>query len=98
FNEETLKKFYISDCNSPEKPMYKRAFCLVLDDAGENVIGVSGRTMLKQCELCGCFHNGHGGCSIDNPNIKSYPKWLHYNFSRKNTLYNIWNAKQKIRK
>ena len=96
FKQETLKKFMVGDCNDPTKPMYMRSYCPILDDNGEYIIGVSGRTWHKECPKCFGFHRQGAGCPEDNHKIRSVPKWLHYGFQRSNTLYNYWNAKSEI--
>lgn len=98
FTTETLRRFYVSDCHSVGKPMYNRAFTPVLDDNGLYVIGVTGRTLLSQCRICGQYHQVGFPCPTDSPKTKSYPKWYHYGFSATSTLYNIWYAHRYISK
>jgi len=98
FTVETLKRFYVSDCHSVGKPMYYRAFTPVLDDTGQYMIGVTGRTLLSQCHVCGQYHQIGFPCPTDSAKTRSYPKWYHYGFSASSTLYNIWDAKRYIAK
>lgn len=96
FSKETIRKFHISDCHKTNKIMSNRAYCLILDDEGRNMVGVSGRIMSKPCSICEEYHNINKACPIDDQNTCSYPKWVHYGFSRRTTLYNLWNASKAI--
>lgn len=98
FTNETIKKFHIGYCSDRDKPMYKRSFALVLDISGETVIGVTGRTHLECCSMCGTYHVQGYGCPDDNPKTVRIPKWKHYGFLTSTNLYNLWNAKDLIQK
>lgn len=88
FKKETILKYHLGDCHTFGRKMYNRAFVPVLSDDGKYIIGVSGRTFLDQCPVCLEYHAGKI-CNIDDPKVGVYPKWLHYGFSRSNTLYNL---------
>lgn len=98
FTEKTLKKFMIGECYDRTKPMCNRAFAPILDDEGNMVVGASGRILLPSCEICGKYHVEGRGCPDDNPDVKSYPKWLHYGFSSAAVLGNFSNARDAIRR
>lgn len=97
FSEGTLRKYNVGYCDNPRKPMYLRSYAPVLDERGKLVIGVTGRIIYEKCELCGAHHEiSNKGCPVDNPNVKSYPKWFHYGFNTGNTLYNSWFANKYV--
>lgn len=93
FKYETLKKFCISYCDDPQKPLYKRSCVPILSDDGLTVVGVSGRTIYEKCDLCGLYHKDGNGCPQDNSNVKSVVKWMHYGFCSSRVIYNCWNIK-----
>lgn len=88
---EIIRKYHISYCDNPAKPMYNRAFFPVLDENGEYVMGWSGRIVFEQCQQCKHYHHPQDGC--DNC-WTTKAKWFHSsNFKSSNTLYNLWHAK-----
>jgi hypothetical protein len=97
FSREVLKKYNVSFCDNPKKPMYMRNYMPVLNDTGETVVGVTGRTIYDECNICGSFHRQGKGCPQDNPQVKFYPKWLHFGFKKSNILYNSWFANKHIK-
>lgn len=97
FAKDIIKKFYIGECYDKRKPMYNRAFGLILDDNGQNIVGVSGRTLFDKCEICSYYHETNYGCPTDNLNVRVHAKWKHYGFNSGSTLYNINNAHSFIR-
>jgi DNA primase len=98
FSKEIIRKYNIGYCDDPNKPMYKRAYAPVLNDSGDMVVGVTGRTIHPECEYCGQFHIQGFGCPNENHKIKGYPKWKHYGFQKNNVFYNINFAEESIRK
>lgn len=96
FKDETIDKFKIGYCSDPYKPMYQRSFCLILDDDATKVVGVTGRSIFDQCQLCFYFHDPNNGCPSDGNEDVLYSKWKHYGFNPDLTMYNVWNAKTKI--
>lgn len=97
FSHQVLKKYNVGYCDDPNKPMYCRSYAPVLNDSGSEVVGVTGRTIYEECQYCGGFHKMGKGCPKDNPTVKSYPKWLHYNFKKNEVFYNINFAERYIR-
>ena len=96
FTQETLEKFLVFDCHNKNKPMHYRACAPVLSDDGKCLIGVTGRTLLTECHICGKYHNTNLPCPSNKTNTQSYPKWQHYGFKSGRVLYNLWNANHYI--
>lgn len=48
FSKEILQKFYVGDCLNPQKPMFNRAVCPILDEEGKNVLGCAGRRIIDK--------------------------------------------------
>ncbi len=96
FSESTLRKYNVGFCDSIDKPMYMRSYTPVLDETGDMVLGVTGRTVYEKCEFCPEFHKQGQGCPKDNPAIKGCPKWLHYGFKKNYVFYNYCFAKKSI--
>jgi hypothetical protein len=97
FSESVLRKYNVGFCSTSGKPMYLRSYAPVLDETGETVIGVTGRTIHEKCEYCPDFHPKGQGCPKDNPKVRSYPKWLHYGFRKNFTFYNYSFAQSSIK-
>lgn len=95
---DIVKKFYLGDCYTKGKPMYNRAFAPILDYDQKMIIGITGRTIIPKCDVCGLHHLSNMGCPSDNKKVIPIPKWKHYGFSASANLYNIWNAKEHINK
>lgn len=98
FSKEVLDKYYVGFCDNPNKPMYLRSYSLVLDDAAKNVVGITGRTQLNECEICGLYHEQGRGCPADNIKVRRHSKWFHYKFLTSQSLYGSWYAKEYIQK
>lgn len=98
FSKETLRKYNVGYCDDPQKPMYKRSYAPVLNDSGDMVVGVTGRTIHPECSYCGQFHIQGYGCPNENLKIKGYPKWKHYGFQKNSVFYNMNFAEEYIRK
>ncbi len=95
--DSTIDKFHIGFCDDMAKPMAMRAFAPVLDDGGEMIIGVTGRTIFEKCDLCQLYHSAENGCPSDGLNTNSYSKWKHFGFRSGSILYNFSNAKKYIK-
>jgi hypothetical protein len=99
FKPEILKKYNVGYCDDSRKPMYLRSFAPVLNEAGDTMIGVTGRIKFEKCDICGDFHEqSRNGCPQDNPSVRAYPKWIHYGFNSNAVLYNSWFATEHIKK
>lgn len=48
FSRDILQKFYVGDCLNPQKPMFNRAVCPILDEEGQNVLGCAGRRIIDK--------------------------------------------------
>lgn len=96
--EAIINKYYISSCNKNNKLFFDRSFFPILDESGKYVVGWSGRSIWKECELCELYHNSTIECP---PKEKSlfYSKWLHSKGLKKELyLYNYNFAKYNISK
>lgn len=89
FDADILKQYEVGDCFDKSTKMYGRAVFPIYNHEKSAIIGYTGRSINDQCNKCQQYHPPGDYC---NP----YPKWKHLNFSRKNTLFNIWFAKEKI--
>lgn len=96
FTEATMQKFFIGECHDFGKPMSNRAYSLIISEDGKECLGVTGRTLFGLCNQCEYFHNPNSQCPLDNPEVITESKWLHYGFVKNNILYNINNAKKSI--
>lgn len=95
---ETLAKFNVGYCTDPKKPMFRRSYALVLDEKGQDVVGVTGRIDIrKPCELCGAYHDKNILCYEDGGPLP-FPKWKHFGFESGKVLYNSWNAAESVSK
>jgi len=74
-SDELIDKYLLNDCLDKTKPMYNRACVPVIDESGKNIIGVTGRIMVKKCEYCDQFHEDFIGC---NERKTLLPKWKHF--------------------
>ena len=91
FSAEILKKYEVGLCMSSKKPMYARSTVPIYDTNGNNIIGITGRSIYDKCAMCSSYHNPKGQCYY-------VPKWRHSkNFCRDKVLYNLHNAKPYIR-
>lgn len=97
FTDKTLDKFHAGVCKDRGRAMYMRAFAPVLDDNGDYIIGVTGRTLFDRCKLCRKYHRKEDGCPSDG-NRYYHSKWKHWGFNAETTLYNVCNAKDEVLK
>ncbi|MFA5669983.1 MAG: toprim domain-containing protein [Balneolaceae bacterium] len=94
FSDRTIEKFNIGFCNTPNKPLYMRAFAPIIDETGEFVIGYTGRSIYPKCSKCSCYHNPEYDCPPERKR-RYYPKWKHVG-STMDAVYNIDKAKNFI--
>lgn len=95
--EDTLVRYYVGDCDSKGKEMYKRAVVPILNDSGTHMIGCSGRSIYEKCQDCECYHDPDNQCPSDDYRWM-YSKWRHNKgFRAERHLYNHWSAQKYIR-
>lgn len=89
FSEEILQRYSVGDCLKYGQ-FYKRAIIPLLKD--NSVVGVSSRSILKECPQCSFHHEGD--CPPkEHRHYPSYQRWAHKGFSRSKILYNMENYK-----
>ena len=93
--QTTIEHFLITEKARPYGPMSNRVYAPIISESGDFILGVTGRTVLDECKICKCFHEGTI-CPIDVPTVKRIPKWRHYGFKSGSTLYNIHDASEHI--
>lgn len=100
FNSIVLDQYSAGESNSidPNNPMFKRTVIPIMDKDGRVVVGATGRSILDQCEKCKVWHEGI--CpDLQYRSSARYAKWRHTeNFDAENHLFNIWNAKEFVKK
>lgn len=85
FSEKILSEYLIADSNQ-YGPLYKRAIIPLIK--GRNIVGISSRSMLSECPLCKCHHEGQ--CPDEkNRHYPSYVRWAHRGFKKSKILYNL---------
>lgn len=92
FTPEILTKFDVGDCQDPTKEFYRRAVVPIYDESGQFFLGATGRSTLRECPTCFRFHEG--SCTSL---IAPAGKW-HNSFNSSESLFNIWNAGEAMRK
>lgn len=94
FKPETLDKFSVRYCNSQGKPMFGRSVVPILDENCDNVVGVTGRSVFGECDVCKGYHDPSLNCK-EKP--VWFPKWRHNKgFNKEKYLYNYCYAKEHI--
>lgn len=90
-----LDKYDVGLCIDENNPLYNRIITPYYDDDGYYAVGFAGRSTAEKCAICGSYHN-EKMCPTSKGN---YPKWKNsLNLNPQGTLYNIWYAKQYLRK
>lgn len=98
FSKEILTKYDVGDCTSKTKEMFSRAVVPVYDLKHEYMVGCSGRSFYKSCNLCKGYHDSSEQCP-ENNYLWQYSKWKHNKgFKTQEHLYNLWYAKPYIEK
>lgn len=93
-----LDKYDVGLCNKPNKEMSNRIVVPIYDQDHKYMIGCSGRSMHNKCDSCQSYHCPGSECPASHDRYL-YSKWKHStNFKSQNTLYNIWYAKEHIKK
>jgi 5S rRNA maturation endonuclease (ribonuclease M5) len=87
---QTLINFNVGECMNPDKKMFQRATVPVLDIEGKIAVGSTGRSIFEKCPKCKGFHNPDEYCS-------KVAKWINAGKFADTYLYNLWNAKDKIK-
>ena len=98
FDQKVLHEYLVGECYDRNKEMYERAVVPIFDIDNKNVIGCSGRSIFEKCDKCKAYHNPLNDCPSDKE-IWKYSKWKHSSgFRSSDSLYNIWKAKDFIKK
>ena len=93
FSQEILNKYDVGDCVSTNKEMSNRAVVPIYDIDYHSMIGCTGRIVFNECPKCGGYHNSSVECDYKTS------KWRHSaGFKTQETLYNLWFAKEYIKK
>lgn len=95
WSEEILDKYDVGRYPAEGKPLSDRVVVPIFDAKGRTVIGMTGRSLLPQCEACRRWHQGH--CpSVENEGYARSAKWYNHEFNRDSILYNWWFAQPHI--
>lgn len=93
-SRDIIAKYHISFCDTPKKPLYKRAFFPILDETGKYVVGWSGRSIYGECGKCKMHHHPDRQLCPDRKYAHLFAKWRHStNMRAESCLYNLWYAK-----
>lgn len=93
-----MDKYDIGHASSKNTELTERCVCPVYDDSGKYFRGAIGRSLYEECKTCHSYHNPKTQCPSED--IRPlYRKWRsNKNFDRRINLYNLWEAKQEIKK
>jgi 5S rRNA maturation endonuclease (ribonuclease M5) len=96
YSVEILEKYDVGLCSKLNREMTSRIVVPIYDDNHTHMIGCTGRSVFEKCLKCMSFHDPSYSC----PQYSHlFPKWKHsQNFKSQNVLYNIWYAKEYIKK
>lgn len=98
YSKSILDKYDVGMCLNKGKEMYARIVVPIYNENHEYVVGCSGRSPHEKCDNCKCFHNQSKPCPPPEKQWM-YCKWRHSKgFDAKKYLYNIWYAKEHIKK
>lgn len=93
FKESTLKHFGISYCNIRNSPFFGYITVPIFNDDKKSIAGFIGRNPNPKCLICGKYHKENDPCS------KNGIKWKNTKgFHNNSFFYNLWNAKDYIKK
>lgn len=97
YSAEILTKYDVGLCDRQNKEMSNRVVAPIYDDSHEFVIGCTGRSIFNKCDKCSLYHDYAVECPTDY--TWQYSKWRHSaGFKTQNCLYNMWYAKEHIKK
>jgi len=98
YTKDILDKYDVGLCLNKGKEMYARIVVPIYNENQEYVVGCSGRSPHEKCDNCKCFHNQSKPCPKPEKQWM-YCKWRHSKgFDAQKYLYNIWYAKDYIKK
>ena len=98
FTKDVLDRYDVGLCLTKGKEMYARIVVPIYNENQEYVVGCSGRSPHEKCQNCGCFHNQGKPCPSPEKQWM-YSKWRHSKgFDAQKYLYNIWYARENIKK
>lgn len=100
YSAEILTRFGVGEWTNPdpEGEMFGRVVVPVFDQEGKWVVGVSGRSLYPRCAKCRSYHDPSHPCP-QGEKARLATKWRHNSgFQTRSHLYNLWGAKQTIRK
>lgn len=94
YKAETLDRFDVGLCVSPNKEMRDRVVVPIYEETGKSAIAFSGRSIYEKCQQCNRHHNADINCPTDKER-KLCTKWRHSGNTGQ-SLYNWWNAKKSV--
>lgn len=98
YSKEILNRYDIGLCDRPNREMTDRVVAPIYDSTGYYVVGCTGRSIYEKCQKCTYYHHQNDSCPEESIAYK-YCKWKHSSgFKAQNHLYNIWFAKEHIKK
>jgi hypothetical protein len=99
YSKAVLEKYCVGDCLTHGREMYNRAVVPIFNMDATRIIGVTGRSLFDRCDQCKLWHNPLNDCP--NTTLDRYlsVKWRHNKgFEAEEYLYNLWFAKEQIKK
>ena len=95
YTEDCLNKYDVGESSATNGIFKDRVIVPVYDAEGKFIVGFTGRTTYKKCEICNQYHHSETGCHV----YKHNSKWCHNKgFSKKDYLYNYNFAISAIKK
>lgn len=92
FSKEILDRFYVGRYLKQDSKLYGRYIIPLIEENGETLIGLTGRTPYEKQSCCNKYHHPNDSCE-NGINAK----WLHSdNLNLQEYLFNLWNAKHII--
>lgn len=100
YSHAVLNRYSVGDALTQDErsPMFGRAVVPILDKEGRTVVGCSGRSHYERCTKCKVWHDGP--CPPkERRGEAAFGKWRHtHGFKKEHHLYNLWSAKEHIRR
>jgi hypothetical protein len=99
FKAETLTKYDIGDVKDNSKDFFGRAVVPIYSEDAKDLIGFTARSVYPECNRCRLYHDTNLKCPQNELEINKCSKWRHSaGFNASNYFFNVWNAKENIRK
>jgi 5S rRNA maturation endonuclease (ribonuclease M5) len=98
YSKAILDKYDVGFCDKIGKEMYNRVVVPIYDQDHKYMVGCTGRSIFDKCGDCQSFHDPEQSCPLSHEKYL-HSKWKHsLNFKSQNNLYNMWYAKEYIKK